>query len=166
MQMTHPNFTVTTLGKEKKKLEDSICCSTAVFKVSSHFAPTVIFYPNAVDSYPSLSWFVPKLLVNLHMLSKYLTQECVNRCQSSCMTSQQSEVRSNEQNCLVYMCTRDSLNQNNLIIAQHKASMILFTEKSIVYTCDFFNNNSLCKCNTFHRLSTWTHTLLVWEQNN
>lgn len=44
--------------------------------------------------------------------------------------------------------------------------MILFTEKSIVYTCDYFNNNSLCKCNTFRQLSTWTHTLLVWEQNN
>ena len=44
--------------------------------------------------------------------------------------------------------------------------MILFTEKSFVYICDFLNNNSLCKCNTFRQLSTWTHTLLVWEQNN
>lgn len=58
MQITHPNFTVTTLGK--KKLKDSVCCSTEVFKVSSHFAPTAIFYPNAVDSYPVWVGLKPK----------------------------------------------------------------------------------------------------------
>ena len=60
MQMTHPNFSVTTLGKKKE-----VCYSTEVFKVSSHFVPNIIFYPNAVDSYPSLGWFETQVWVGL-----------------------------------------------------------------------------------------------------
>lgn len=70
MQITHPNFTVTTLGK--KKLKDSVCCSTEVFKVSSHFAPTAIFYPNAVDSYPVWVGLKPKFkLVRTQPLGQF-----------------------------------------------------------------------------------------------
>lgn len=47
---------------------------------------------------------------------------------------------------IVYTC---DLNKNNLIIAQHKVSEIFLIEKSIVYTYDFFNNNSSWKCDIF-----------------
>ena len=56
--------------------------------LSGRFEPTVVSYPNAVDSYPSLSLFAPKPLIDsylegknrsVNVYLKYLTRERMGR---------------------------------------------------------------------------------------
>lgn len=83
---------------------------------SSCFIPTIILYlvvsnPNVVSSYPCLSWFVPKALVDLYPY-----------CWSIHTIRKQEQLS----------------DWNNLVIAWHKENMILLKEKPLFYTCDFW----------------------------
>ena len=86
----------------------------------------VISYPGTVVSYPSLSRSVPKF-------ESFRTQVWV--VAYPIRWSIHTDIN-------LYTC--DLLDKNNIIIAWRKVSVIFLVEKSIVFTCHFFNNNSSC----------------------
>lgn len=109
---------------------------------SSCFIPTIILYlvvsnPNVVSSYPCLSWFVPKALIDLYPY-----------CWSIHTIKKQEQLS----------------DWNNLVIAWHKENMILLKEKPLFYTCDFIfsliviNSNSNVNVN-FSKGFTFTWCL-------
>lgn len=92
---------------------------------SSCFIPTIILYlvvsnPNVVSSYPCLSWFVPKALIDLYPY-----------CWSIHTIRKQEQLS----------------DWNNLVIAWHKENT--FKRKASFLYLWLLNYKSSCKCNIF-----------------